>query len=308
MKIKTSSASIVIVLLASCSSGNGGGLDIGQDRGDPNADFSPDVFPDGDVPSETGSDGADLRPDPTDAELPDDCIPPRAMIVLDRTMSMHQPVDGTPKWTIALGAINRMLEAYGETIWFGLEVYPRGHEHPVCVTLEERIAGTTATNPDCEDAEILVPPGPGTAGTITTTLEAMLLCKSTPIEKAATAAMEWYNSNPTDIPERDQVVIFITDGRETCDGEAQCPVTTMHGRGIVTYVIGFGGEVNIDRLNAMACAGGTASDTGPCDTSDPACTGATNGAPSLFFLADDEAALDAAFDEIAASIQCGGPI
>jgi hypothetical protein len=308
MKAKTSSTSIVFVLLAFCSSGNGGGLDIAQDRGDPIPDFSPDVVPDGDVPSEAGGDVADGTPDPADAELPDDCIPPHALIVLDRTMSMHQAVDGTPKWTIALGAIDRMLEAYGETIWFGLEVYPRGHEHPVCVTLEERIAGTTATNPDCEDAEILVPPGPGTAGTIATTLETMLLCKSTPIEKAAVAAMDWYELNPPDIPERDQVVILITDGRETCDGTAECPITTMYGRGIVTYVIGFGGEVNVNQLNAMACAGGTASDTGPCDTSDPACTGVSSGAPSLFYLADDEAALDAALEEIAASIECGGPI
>ena len=176
------------------------------------------------------------------------------------------------------------------------------------MTLEERIAGTAATNPDCEYAEILVPPGAGTAGTIRAALESMLLCKSTPIEKAADAAAQWYELNPPDIPERDQVVILITDGRETCEGTAECPITTMHSRGIVTYVIGFGDEVNVDQLNAMACAGGTASDAAPCDTSDPACTGVSSGAPTLFFLAEDETALDAALEEIAASIECGGPI
>lgn len=290
------------VLFAYCSSDDGGTTgddghvlpDNGGDAWDGMTDLPPDMPADSD------------RDFPERSDNPDDCIPPHALIILDRTMSMHRETGGTPKWTIALEAIATMMAGYRDTIWFGLELFPR--DHADCVTLEQRISGLRAGNPDCENGDVVIEPGPGTETDINTRLASTLLCRSTPIEKAVDVALEWFEANPPDIPERKQVAILITDGKETCDGKAHCPTTTLLGMGIKTFAIGFGEETDKKDLSSVACAGGTATDTENCDDSDPTCVKATSGDPPLFYLAENPESLQAALDDIAALIECGGLI
>jgi hypothetical protein len=293
------------LLLAACVAACGSGKPDsthpgdGQDTVDVPADGSWDAP--GDVPADGPADTHHELADPGDP-----CIPPHALIILDRTMSMHRETGGTPKWTVALDAIALMMSTYPETIWWGLELFPRDHDS--CVTLEERIAGTTASNPRCEEGEVVVDPGPSTSDAINTRLGDTLLCRSTPVELAVDVAVAWFEAHPPDIPDRKQVAIIITDGRETCDGRAECPIATLYSMGIKTFVLGFGEEVDPHDLSSMACAGGTASDMDLCDFTDPDCPVAASGATDLFHFAEDPESFETALDEIAALIECGGLI
>jgi hypothetical protein len=285
----------------SCSSGDGSHTpyDAGEHGTGDDTDTAVEPWGDlpPDVPRDVQNDMVDMAGDQ------DECTPPHALIILDRTMSMHRETGGRPKWLVALDAISLMLSNYTDTIWWGLELFPRDHD--ACVTLEERISGVTAENPQCEEGEVYVAPGPGTADAINTKLDETLLCRSTPVEKAVDVAVSWFGAHPPDIADRKQVTVIITDGQETCDGQGWCSVTTLLSMGIKSFVIGFGDEVDPHDLSSMACAGGTAPDPTQCNDSDPGCVSAVSGDPPQFYFAEDPDSFQAAIDEIAAAIECG---
>ena len=52
------------------------------------------------------------------------CDYPRTLLILDRSTSMMGQIDGQTKWDIATGAIEGMLNAYGDRSYFGLMIYP----------------------------------------------------------------------------------------------------------------------------------------------------------------------------------------
>jgi hypothetical protein len=203
------------------------------------------------------------------------CTPPDMLLVLDRTMSMHKRPDGTippdtpaghmeSKWYIAIQAVEQLTGSLDTTIRFGLELFPRNPGMNQCITLSERIQGITATNPDCQQGEVVVQPDLETSDEVAAVLdpETTELCTSTPIGAGLTTARDALAAIVA--PERPQFVVLITDGNETCNQNQPLNRTQqLAAAGVNTYVIGFDASMDqvdgIDKvmLNDLACAGRT---------------------------------------------------
>lgn len=161
------------------------------------------------------------------------------LIAFDKSGSMADPLGGTPKWDIATAAIKRVTAQYEAQIQFGLMLFPAGAD-----------AGLR-----CIPAPVSVNVGPLNAGRIATALNATGPAGSTPIGGVLMAA-----GNVPELvdPNRANYVMLVTDGAETCRGDGvQAAATNLSSKGIKTFVVGFGGEVDANNLSAMATAGGT---------------------------------------------------
>lgn len=311
------SIAVALGLLVACDCGDGGLSGTARDGGGAGRDGAA-ADGAGGGPDGGGTDGGGGEVDSGA------CDPPDVLVVLDRTMSMHRRPDSTQppntpaghmesKWYIAVTAIEAFTAELDTTMRFGLELFPRDPGGDVCVTLSERIDGTTATNPACEEGEILVPPDLATGDAIAAAIdpETTLLCRSTPIGAGlVTAAGELARLA---VPDRAQFVALITDGQDTCDDALPLAQAQALARaGVHTYAIGFdasaGGDgIDAPTLNDLACAGRTAPDfPTPC-TDDGAgnFTATDPTGPTLFLEAGDAAALTAALEEIAGDVCCG---
>lgn len=206
------------------------------------------------------------------------CIPPDVLIALDRTVTMFRTADAmsppdtdagraTSKWSMAINGIEQLVAPpFDQGIRFGLELWPK--ESAGCITLAQRLQGTVATNPSCEEPEIVIPPAVG-AGTMISTLldpETTRLCGSTPTGSALIGARTYLEANRLDGGK--QFVVLITDG---ADWDVTCPspnplgiVDQLTDAGISSIIVGFSAETSLMYgvggafLNDMACAGGTA--------------------------------------------------
>lgn len=211
-------------------------------------------------------------------EVKAEAIPPNLLIVLDRSCSMTKLVGGVAKWTIAVGAIDKLLASYNGKIRFGLTLFPD-------------IEGG-----ECGQGAIPIPVAPGKEAAIDELLTKSLDTKDpyypngpcvtnidTAMEQAAT-------ETALDDPERDSFVLLATDGKQAgCSnaggdkGTTQIITDLFQKRGVPTFVIGFGSEVDPAQLNVFAEAGGV-------PTADPV---------NKFYLAEDQASLEAAMQTIA---------
>jgi von Willebrand factor type A domain len=249
------------------------------------------------------------------------CDPPDMLFVLDRTMSMHRRPDGTPatlaqpeesKWWIAITAIEALTAKLDKTLRFGLELFPRDPGGNVCVTLAERIQGTTATNPTCEEGEILVSPKLSAATDIAGAIDPQTtrLCTSTPIGAAIGTATTELSTIKT--ANRGQYGILISDGQDTCDDAlVLSSAQALAASGVKLYVIGFdaaaGTGVSKTQLNQLACAGQTAKGfPAPC-TKDAQgnYTATTPDGEVLYLLAEDATKLTDALSQVASGVCCG---
>lgn len=252
------------------------------------------------------------------------CEPPDMLIVLDRTMSMHFTPENTKpensptgrlasKWAIAVAAVEQLAATFDGTIRFGLELFPRDPGGGACVTLAQRIAGLTSTNPMCEEGEIAVTPalaaGASVAGAID--VETTGLCSSTPIGAGLSTARAALQAAAH--PGREAYALLITDGKDSCDPAlALAQTQALAASGVRTFVVGFGAAgandgVEPAQLNDLACAGRTAAGfPAPCTASATGDYRATapNG-PPLYLRADDAAALAAALSSTAGDVCCG---
>jgi len=251
-----------------------------------------------------------------------ECQAPDVMIVLDRTQSMFQTPNGTApadtiaghmtsKWYIATTAVEAVTAQLDTTVRFGLELFPRDPANGTCVTLSQRINGVKATNPSCEQGEVVVEPAPATGATIAATIdpETTLLCNTTPIGSALT-------TTDTELaairdPIRGQFVLFIGDGEATCgENPLAIQMTQQLARaGVNTFVVGFDGTGGIDPklLNNMACAGHTAPGfPAPCTVDAAGDYTATDpSGAALFMVAGDAATLAAALAQVGGQVCCG---
>jgi hypothetical protein len=257
------------------------------------------------------------------------CIPPDVLIALDRTLTMHRLADGnTPpdtdaghaasKWSMAINGIEQLTAApLDQGIRFGLELWPK--QSAGCITLASRIQGNGATNPNCEDPEIVVPPALNTGATISALLdpETTLICTSTPTGAALIGARTYLEANR--LAGRQQFVALVTDG---ADWDFSCPnpsplgvVDQLTDAGISTLIVGFSAESSLMNgvggafLNDMACAGGTAkgfpapcvkNDAGVYRAKDPD-AGVGN---SLFYAATNTVELVGALRTFAKTVCC----
>lgn len=183
------------------------------------------------------------------------------LIVLDRSGSMEEilPAGGS-KWALASDAVKKVTATHQAQIRFGLSMFPGAAK--------------------CTEGANAVPVGDQTAPQISMALPATATGSGTPIGAALELASK--RSELTDAT-RSNFVLLVTDGMENCGGNPITPVKAMAARGIKTYVVGFGADVDANRLSQLATEGGTARLTG-----------------TKYYQADDQASLNTAFQQIAA--------
>jgi hypothetical protein len=207
-----------------------------------------------------------------------EAVAPNILIVLDRSCSMTEKVNGVSKWAIAVKAIQTMTTNYTGKIRFGLTMFP------------DLVA------PNCEQDAIPVPVAPGTEATISTMLGNALVNNDPyfpngPCVTNIDTAMQQAATEPafTD-PDRDSYALLITDGKQSngcsaagADAGTTMIIKTMHDTAMVsTFVLGFGGAIDANQMNTFADAGGV-----------PA------GDPQKYYDASDQASLDMALATIA---------
>lgn len=261
------------------------------------------------------------------------CEPPDLLVVLDRTDSMSATPNGgkpddtpagraTTKWALALGALDVLVAAPRDaTIRFGLELFPQNPEADggagECQTLSSLLEGNKSTNPKCQAGQIVLAPGTSQGAAIAASVsqDDTPLCVSTPIGGAMQTAADALAAIA--VPGRDQYVLLVTDGAETCDVDALPIVQALAAKNVKTFVVGFGQDgdagdkgVRVPYLNDLACAGQTAQSFASSCVKDPdGGSGYVAGAdPSpVFFAAQDQASLGTALDAISKQICCGCP-
>ncbi len=173
------------------------------------------------------------------------------LIVLDRSNTMNEKsADQRSKWEHAMDALSTIGKD-DASLKTGLSVFPDLSESP-CLEQTESIPlslGSTGKDlvtlaTDLGDEGHLLHPGHLGNG-ITPTLAAL-----TQAYHHVTAAQR-----PVDI-------VFIGDGKQPCGGGADRTDAMLQWMNeeveIRTHVIGFGGKVNDDNLQRMACSGGMA--------------------------------------------------
>jgi hypothetical protein len=182
------------------------------------------------------------------------------LIVLDQSGSMEEVLPaGGSKWSLATAAIKTVTGQNEASIRFGLSMFP----------------GATK----CTEGSNFVPVSDAAAAPISASMPPNAKGNGTPIGAALTLA----SARPelTD-PTRANFVLLVTDGMENCGGDPVAAVKALAGRGIKTYVVGFGADVDPARLAQMAVEGGT-----------------ERLGNTKYYQADDQASLNGAFKQIA---------
>jgi hypothetical protein len=201
------------------------------------------------------------------------------MIVLDRSGSMWEGLEGhsavpweETKWYIAMTAIDGLLSATVGPVHFGLVLFPHS-EATLCSSCQEA--------PACMPGNVLVDVGPDTGDAIRDELDSILPECCTPTGATLSSYLGY---EPLADPEADNYLLLIADGRETCGGDAVSAAAALREQEppVRTFVVGFGGGVDPDELSGIAHAGGTARD-----------------GDTAYYQADDQAALEEAFADIA---------
>jgi len=210
-------------------------------------------------------------------------VPPNLQLVLDRSCSMRKVLatTSTSKWTAAVGALHQMLADHAADVRWGLTMFP------------------DTVGAECSQGAIPVPIADHNAGSIVSLLTAALDVSDpnypdfpcvtnidTGITRAATDPALQDDA-------RENYMMLITDGAQsaTCDlgggaAGAEATLARLHtNRGLTTFVVGFGSEVNAAELDKLATAGGAP------------LSGATK-----YYQADTVAQLDLAFQAIAAEV------
>jgi hypothetical protein len=183
--------SVLLVALGSLACGDGQGRPGGDTATGVTASTGDDATGTGSGDGSSGSEGSGSGSASATAENGDpQCPSPDVLVVLDRTQSMHRtPAGDTPpndaagqmssKWWLAISAIETFTSKFESVVRFGRELFPLDPGDGTCVTLIERLDGTTATNPDCQDRQLLVFPTPQTADAIAQALDPLTTPTST---------------------------------------------------------------------------------------------------------------------------------
>lgn len=196
-----------------------------------------------------------------------EAVPPNVLIVLDRSGSMNGDVGGMSKYQIAQTAISNLLTTYGNTVRFGLALYPSDN--------------------DCGSANVNVNVDLNTASAINSAISATPPVSSalTPIGDSLDALINYAGLEDAT---RENYILLITDGSETCSGDGRTAVTNLVNEtpSVRTFVVGFGSGVDESALNDMAQNGMTA----------------LPGGPPYYYQADDAASLNQALDDIGGAV------
>jgi len=183
------------------------------------------------------------------------------LIVLDRSGSMEEKLPSGPsKWSLATASVKAVTASNEAAIRFGLSMFPGAAK--------------------CSEGSNAVEVGDLAASKVAMALPGTATGSGTPIGAALLLASK--RPELTDM-NRANFVLLVTDGMENCSGDPVSAVKDMAKRGIKTYVVGFGADVDPTRLQQLAVEGGTAR------------LGTTK-----YYQADDQTSLNMAFSQIAA--------
>ncbi len=166
------------------------------------------------------------------------------LIVLDHSCSMQEVIaNNRSKWDTATSAVRNVTtrNAMNNKLRFGLQLFS---------------LNVSACNP----GRIDVPVGPSSVTAISNALPLNAEGNATPIGGALHVAAT--SGELTDVT-RANYVLLLTDGMENCGGAPVAEVEGLFGRGVRTWSVGFGSDVDANLLTQMAIKGGTARATIP---------------------------------------------
>lgn len=205
-------------------------------------------------------------------------LAPNVMILLDRSGSMDNDVDGRTRWDVAKQAIRTVTERFAGEIRFGLTTYSS-------CTGDGRSAGSVVVplGDDVAPINDFLAPLRGRGSRRGEAPD--YLCNSGDPETSTGPSLMALSAEPTlQDPDRPNAVLLVTDGRESgCGGPNGAGAAgALLGLPISvrTFAVGLSRDSSAEQLMAIATAGGT----------------------SRFYQADDEAGLIAAFEAIAEEV------
>ncbi len=158
------------------------------------------------------------------------------LFLLDASGSMWQKLDGAFKVTIAKTVLQNLVNNLPDNTHAGLIAY--GHNR----------------KSDCADIETLIPLEPLDKKRFAERLDALNPIGMTPIAKSIEHALKMLQQEPEAV-----TCILVSDGLETCSGDACELVRQAKARGVrlTMHVIGFGlEEQDLSALECIAQAGG----------------------------------------------------
>jgi hypothetical protein len=212
-----------------------------------------------------------------------DCTPTRMLLVVDKSSSMTETVDGTgkSKWQLASEAITSVANSYQNKIDLGINIFPNPSQ--------------------CAPGKTLVEPGPGNADAIIAALGGPPPAGGnyTPMSQSIDVAV--VDPMLQDLTRRPSILL-ITDGWQWCSpydpSSRTWPIDSVNAarsHGIKVYVVGFGSSVDVWTLNQMAAAAGTA--RSGCDP-----TSTDTSGNNCYYQADSGADLTAALNDISITV------
>lgn len=140
------------------------------------------------------------------------------IIVLDASGSMDERIKGESKMSIAKRAVRELVESLPDGVELGLVVYSHRKQN------------------DCDDIELLIPPGPLDKTAFVATVDAIKPNGRTPISDAiefAAKALDYENAPAN--------VILVSDGVETCRKDPCATVARLAATGtnLVVHAVAF---------------------------------------------------------------------
>lgn len=199
----------------------------------------------------------DARPGPTCDQVTPVTVTvgtPDLLLVVDKSQSMQSSLlSGENKWLTMRDALASVTEDFGESIYFGLSLYPRGAA--------------------CDAGEINVEIALNNSANVVAALDSVTPVGATPTHLTLDVALTYFASLPVNPAGR--YVLLATDGVPNCGydpitdrnsgqvsskSEAVAAIGALRSADITTFVVGFDQESLADdsALVAMAEAAGTA--------------------------------------------------
>ena len=165
-------------------------------------------------------------------------------IIFDCSNSMNAPLGGVAKINLAKQALFHLADTLGETnLQFGLRLF--GHDKSI--DRDDHAKG-------CTNSELVLPIGPDNATKIRARIPSLVAWGRTPIAYSLEQAGIDLNPHLENSP----MILLISDGLESCDGDPVKAILALRDRGVKVraFVIGF--DLTADEraaLERIAAAG-----------------------------------------------------